>query len=730
MSLPFYLPTPEQWQTTAQPDRDAETQEGFVSWIRREFTRRMDERRLFEQMWLLNLAFIEGNHYAEIHRTTGEVFVPERRFPWEQRDAFNHIAPTFETRIAKLTRMRPMLSVRPGSPEETDVSASKVATKLIHYNWEEQRADSLIAEGSSWAEATGTAFLKSIWNPAKGTALPDQMGVSQGIAIGDIETVVVPPFEMLPETVLKARLEDQRSIMHCKAWPKDSDHIAALKEVYRQRTGADLAVDSEDVTSVTLGRGTAMQNGLPSLRFAVLNLKESCVVIEFYERPSRKYPRGRFAIVIGSDLVHYGSLPYDHLDFPFAKVDSIRRPNSFWSKSVIDRLIPVQRRYNTVRNRIAEYLNRVGIGQWVAEENTVDIDLLTNEPGLVIEHSRGSRPPAPVQFPSLPSTFMDELQTLTSEFMQISGVHEVSHAQLPQGAGGSPSGILVQQLQEQDDTRVATTQRYLDEACEKMGKQWLQLYQQNVSERREFPVMGRNQSVHILAFDATTIRSYNVKVEASSALSASPAARRDMAFALLDRGLFNDPQTGKLSPAGMQKIFQLLEVGDWENWNEDRALPETRALWENNLMSLGQPVQVWPWEDHLIHTSVHNRFRQSEEFYKLLESPEGPLIAQMVDDHVNGHLAAIQGAFGGMAPAQPGMAPEAGAGGPPPGAAGPPPNAGPPPGGPTPPPSGTGPSDEEMNMEQIAREAMKVEATSGPEAADAFVLEAVRRGGL
>lgn len=689
-------PSPEPTFATARPDADAETREGFVAFVRGEYQRRLHERRPFEQQWLLNMAFVEGNQYATVHKLTGEIYVPEKSFAWESRDVFNLTAPVYETRLAKLTRNRSHMVVRPGSPEEQDVNAAKVATKLLQYNVEELDFDSLQAEAVSWAELCGSSFYKHLWNPGRGPGVPDPSN-GETVPLGDVETVVCSAFEILPDNLLKPRLDDQRSLIHGKAWPIDSDHVQVLVDMFKQQTGEEVKLSPEDVHSVTLGRGPASQNGLPELRFATMNLKSHIVILEYYERPSRKFPAGRFAIVANQHLLYYGELPYkEDLSLPFVKVDSIRRPNCFWGKSVVERLIPIQRRYNAVRNRMSDYLNRVGIGQWSVEQGTVDLDTLTNEPGLVVEYSRGARPPQPVAHPPLPGTFMEEMSQLQDEFMSTSGIHEVSHAQLPRGTGGTPSGVLVAQLQEQDDTRLATTQRYLDEAVQKTGRQWLMRYKEFMQERRIFQVMGKNKTVQVLDFGADDIRSYNVVVEASSALANTPAARRDTVFAMLDRGLFNDPETGNLSAQGLQKVFEMLEFGNWEDFEEDKALPQSRAQWENHLMSMGQMIPVRPWEDHLIHLQMHRRHQQTDDFYGLIEGPSGPEVAAIFEAHVQQHMMALTA---GMMP------PQATAGAP-----GAPPAEGPPSGEQVP---GTG-----MSM---AQQAAQIEATKGAAAADAFV---------
>lgn len=215
-------------------------------------------------------------------------------------------------------------------------------------------------------------------------------------------------------------------------------------------------------------------------------------------------------------------------------------------------------------------------------------------------------------------------------------------------------------------------------------------------------------------------------VEASAAMANSPSSRRDMVFAMLDRGLFNDPNTGKPSARGIKKVFEMLEFGNWESYEERRAIPENRAQWENHLMALGQQVSVWSWEDHEIHMEIHNVYRQTEEFYDLLQGPNGQGIAQQFEAHVQQHMGYLNAA---AAPAgQP--VPESAApppGGPPPAAMSPPTaeQLGPPP--PTPAPAMTQPPSTfgQNPLNAILAQAHQLEQTQGPGAADQFMRAAV-----
>ena len=100
--------------------------------IEADFENRREARRTLESGWALNVEFLKGNQYVDVS-PLGGVEEVEKRFYWQNRHCFNHIAPTVEARMAKLTRMKPKLKVRAFSDEDGDVKAAKLATGVIDY---------------------------------------------------------------------------------------------------------------------------------------------------------------------------------------------------------------------------------------------------------------------------------------------------------------------------------------------------------------------------------------------------------------------------------------------------------------------------------------------------------------------------------------------------------------------------------------------------------------------
>ena len=116
---------------TLKTKKDDAAQKALAAAVREDFERRRSERASLERQWDLNLNYLMGNQFAEIN-PCGEVCESEKDYYWQGRDVYNHIAPIIETRTAKLSRVRPIMSVRASGEEDGDVKAAKMASALLN----------------------------------------------------------------------------------------------------------------------------------------------------------------------------------------------------------------------------------------------------------------------------------------------------------------------------------------------------------------------------------------------------------------------------------------------------------------------------------------------------------------------------------------------------------------------------------------------------------------------
>lgn len=618
----------------------------LAAFVNKEYDRRMRDRRPWELVWRRNLAFLDGDQYVEIDNRKMDLVEIEKMYWWQEREVFNQIAPIIDVRVAKLVRNRHILKVRPPTSERKDILAAKVSSKILQSIYYEQNVKDKLADLIWWAESTGTAFAKSPWNANKGRVIA-QLEDGTLIHEGDAEFTVHSPFEILPYSPWLKGLANQPSLIHARAY-----HVDEIEETW------GIKIQPEDVDSLSLQAASTAIGGLGygvgQFRAGHVKLEDHAIVKEYWERPTKKYRKGRLIIVVGDKTIHAGDMPYlvgpnGTPDFPFDQLCSIPDPAKFWGKSVIERAIPLQRRYNALRNRKAEYLNRVAIGQLWVEEGSVDIDDLEENalsPGYIGQYRRGSQKPEPARHEPLPHDFDTELNTLNQEFIILSGVSEI--AKQSTAPAGVKSGVALSIALEQDDTRLSATAENIANLIVSQGKKWLRLYKQFADGPRLLRTVGKDNVAEVHAWDSSTINSDDVILEGGSALAESPAQRRQMVFDLLGTGIFNDPETGRLSKAGRVKLLEILDFGNWESGLEEDDLQIAKAERENIFLSQGQSVEIASFDDHILHIQRHNLWRLTTDYEQLAQ--EHPEIAALAEEHVNAHLDQLMQMAGGQNP--------------------------------------------------------------------------------
>ena len=89
---------------------------------------------------------------------------------------------------------------------------------------------------------------------------------------------------------------------------------------------------------------------------------------------------------------------------------------------LVDRLVPLQREYNLLKNRKSELINRMVFGTIFVEDGSVDVDELAEEgeaPGKIIIYRQGSTAPQIEQFKSNDIVYQDVLDDMMNEMQNI-----------------------------------------------------------------------------------------------------------------------------------------------------------------------------------------------------------------------------------------------------------------------------------------------------------------------
>ncbi len=576
--------------------------EQIVKEVTDDFYSRQQQRLPYELNWQLNMNFVIGNQYCLIGRQRIEQ--EDKEYYWQEREVFNHIAPVYETRLAKLSRVKPKMAVRPFSNQDNDIMSAKLSTKILNSCAERLRLSKLIDTATMWSEICGTVFYKISWDKNGGTVLSTNKGALKS---GDVTVTVCPPFEIYPISNVCEDIESSSSIIHAKAYTVDQ-----IKNIWGVEVkGEEIKVFALSNEAVSGGYGIYCHT--PNITEETK--KDSVIVIERYTRPNATYPNGQLVIVAGDTILHMGELPYINGEentrgFPFVRQVSSNNAGCFWGTSIIERLIPVQRAYNAVKNRKHEFLNRISMGVLAVEEGSIDTDELVNgglSPGKVIVYRQGAALPRLLEAGNVPMEFNYEEERLLNEFLEVSGVSELMRNSSTRQ--NITSGVALQLLIEQDDTRLNISADCIRNATRDVARHILRLYKQYAVTARLAKVVGKEGEVETFYFKNCDLTSDDIIFETENELNDTPSARRALVMDLLKVGLLTDKE-GKISQAAKLKILEMMGMGNWESAQDSSSLHQKKAQKEN--LTITEDTLPLTVDDHALHIEEHTRFLISQ----------------------------------------------------------------------------------------------------------------------
>ncbi len=587
----------------------------LINEVTADFEARRNKRKTLDRQWELNMNFLNGNQYCYLSNS-GEIMPTDKEFFWQKNMVFNHIAPIMETRSAKFSRVTPKVSVRPASDDDVDVASASLAERLIAESFKRNGFTEVVKKVTAWSETCGTGFYKIVWNNMGGELVGDVDG--KNVYEGDVKIVPVSPYEVFPDNLYCDDVENCKSIIHAQILD-----VETIKEKY----GVSLVGEEYDVYSFS------KQNELKEKK-TESTLVNSQIVIEKYEMPSKEYPLGRLITVCGGKLLYYGDLPYyygnDNKRFlPFVMQKSVVLPGNFFGTSIIERLIPVQRAFNAVKNRKQEFMNRLTSGILTVEDGSVDVEDLSTDglsPGKVLVYRQGAKVPEMMANGTIPPDFDEEENKLLAEFVQISGVSDVSSSnENARLSSGSALSLLV----DQDNERMTIVADNIRNCFLGVSKKVLHLYCQFLSGIKLIKYQDNSNKTKIGYIDKSVCRNDDVYLESENELIYTPSQKKEMILKLYNSGLLN-AEDGNLHPATKEKVLSLLGYNDLDYQKGLSRLHEEKAQSENMTIRKNG-LQVEEIDNHKIHVDEHVRYILSE--YAELTEEEKTRLFSHVKEH-------------------------------------------------------------------------------------------------
>lgn len=618
------------------------------------FHNSQNERIRQERQWYLNLAFYGGNQFVVFRQSQSgafDLYVPKAPY-YRVRLTINQIRKIVRKEMARLTAQKPNAFVVPSSTEEADVFAAQAGEQIWDSLWRRLGFNKTLRNAVFWQATCGNGFLKSYWDATK--IDPDQ---DAELNKGDICIEAISPFHIYVPDLMCTEIEDQPYIIHAQV--RSNSWI-------RNNLGID--GDSNKLDSVDEG----LQQVLGVQRNQ--SKKDQSVVLEIWVKPGYlpELPNGGMYTVAAEKLVQgMDQWPYDHGKYPFAKLDAIPS-GKFYTTSIVEDLIPLQKELNRSRSQMVEAKNRMAKPQLVAPEGSVDARKITTEPGQVITYKLGFEPPQPLALQNIPSYVTDEIDRLYNDLSDLSGQHEVSNGSTPPGV---TAATAISFLQEQDESLSAPHYTSIEEAVEKVASECLSYVKMYWDEGRTVKIVGLEGTFDVQTFKGADLRgNSDIRVESGSALPTSRAAKQAFIMDLMKMGFIPaDEGLEMMEIGGINRIYERIQVDKRQAQREnlkmrmvtDQSVQMFNKQWEASNPELQKSVDeganlipplivpVNTWDNHEIHIEMHNMYRKSQAF----ENTD-PIVKATFEEHVRQHQEASANAMvhplTGMDPSNPG----------------------------------------------------------------------------
>lgn len=594
------------------PQRERE----ILTFLREEYTRRREERLPLERQWVLNANFFAGHQNCAINPASGELQDTLPLYEYEERGVYNRIAPLVETRLSSLRTLSYAMTVRPRTSEGEDAQKSEVATALLRYtqstcDFEGKKNTALLL-----SELYGTSFFLSLWSAEEGRE-------------GEVALSVLSPFEVFPDQLSRTTVEDQGSILIAEVLS-----VEEIRSMYGVTvTGGDCDVYGMAATENGGAAGSAGAVLATSEKVA----KNAALLLTYFEKPSADHAQGRMIVAAGDTLLWYSELPYGEI--PLVAVKCKEAAGQFFGKSAICDLIPLQRAYNGVKNRIHDYIRAVAANPLLVPEGAImDIESFATHglpPGEVVEYNSERGKPEPLPPAPLPAELRYECEQLAADMEYTAGVSQLMV--LGKTPSGVTSGRAIESLRQIDSSRLSLSGENLREAILRLSAVWLRLYKRFVSGYRALSVVGANGAAGVFAFSSEDINSFDIVFDTESELISSRESQREHFLSALQLGLFHD-EKGQLPRAVKRRAREILSLGGESDFADCDELQVQAAERENAALLLGELPTPSLFDDHALHADTHLRFLLQARFAYLRK--EKPQLARAFEAHLLSHMAA------------------------------------------------------------------------------------------
>ncbi len=477
-------------------------------------------------------------------------------------------------------------------------------------DWESLRED---AAWAAWKG--GVSAISLTWDTSKGT----QLGVTdsgQPFGIGDVTPRVhsVVDFAIQPGV---------RNAERAAWW---IDVIALPPETVQDHYDLETLPAADASAGMSpFQRSLYETNAVGENRSGAPGINLTVVLI-YYERPSRKNPKGKVCHVVASEIVREGPWPFpfkDRLNLVIMKESRV--DNKWWGTTVLSSGRSVQNGINQSWSSIIEHVKQAGNARLYVPESTYERMKLSTDSPEMIPWPDGMNPPQWTQPAQLSQWIIDQPERLKAELADILGAHDVSRGEAPNNIQ-SVLGLSI--LVEQDSTPIGRMVRETAQCWGRFATMVLQVYEKKATEKRTAVIKQDGYPPETVEWSGKDLQGQTTAiVDPEDIMPRSKAEMLQFAQTAAQMGLLQDP-------AALSRFLRMAEIPDSRDIMENLAPDVAKARRENAMMfsaRIPDPLSM-DIDDHNIHIPEHHTAMKSPR-WDLLSDKEQSIFRAHVQAH-------------------------------------------------------------------------------------------------
>lgn len=622
--------------------------------IRKTWMERIQEakkaRAPFEPPWRMNLAFAAGNPHLKWDPTERKLFLPDLA-KGEERTSADKIMQYRNTALGELTGDDDRPELQFAQDDLPSEEYARTANFAVEYGWEcEWASDQRMEDLKRTIIDLGTGAIRTRWDP---TAGPIKVGVPHrdGKPIFDMEEArayvaeqqaqglqaefrdihegrtvwdVLTPLHLL---VPPAIPNEEKFPWEIVVWP---EQIEKLKEEFGSK--ANGLVEDTDISSVfALGAGTSEDAGAAEIDAEQGKLKDHVWTYACYERPCRKYPKGRVVVLAsnsfrvldirdelsykGPDETHRSGVTYFHW---------WRITGRFWGKALLDGLKDPQRSINRRVTQKNEIIDR-GMPFVIEEEGS--INPRQGKPLERVTVKKGSAKPEFHEGIGSGEYMYRDIDSLKQDMEEAAGIRAVSMGDNPASVTNYSQLLL---LRQNDQIKLKPTIRgirggvkmIVENCVHDMGLYW--------GSEKMLRLAGEDGMARTALFNATQLPAfYLVKTAKGDPKPHDQVGNLRMVEDIARHSIESGQPLPTSWYADSLKAGVPLPIPEAPTDDQQQ-----KALYENHFMIEGAEPEVDYWDNALVHIPEH---RSLEDQARLSDDQE---LTDRVERHIQAHLAA------------------------------------------------------------------------------------------